>query len=650
MQDISSNIADGNAPQPSKASPNSTCTKLEWDWDIEHADRKREAAADIALHGSIPFQVDRRVLKDVVRERTGIDVGRITFLSAGTFHKAYLISLVDRSELVASVARRYMPRYKTRSEVATMNYIRENTNIPVPTVYHYDSNPYNRLGGEYILMSKAPGIQLGTVFHALRYQDLIKLLENLASLLLPLFAHRFSAIGSLYSGPNPKRFLSSSTPTPKASHPLDSKSGFPITPSPSIVDSKLYDVQSGRQDIHVGPIISWPFFGSNRGELTHPNEINRGPWSSSREYFSSCAEREIIGVIRENEGRAAPHRLHLDPDEIHSSRHHRMTAVPGDESDDSDEWNLEESEEEWDGPGDNMYQDYRRMQRTTFLIAHLSKREERVRQEMNRWITLMERIAAVTLDDSPEQFGLDCHDLSLENIFVDADEPSKIVCIIDWESTTTRPLWQCAHLPAFVQSSPFIGRLFREAVVKVGHAAEASVSTSILHGKEIDLAAIAREWLFYESAGQRLRMAHRFVEWDGWEEGLMDCILGPEEHDDDWLKLDDEPTSSKSIISPPAQSPPNAVTGPSQSMLTSAVPFKKNGRLPLPLAKEQAKEQMLVTTGDFCGGRGGELGRRLEAWLTQNGIEEGHSIAVRWEMDHEPHHAIRGHSEIVCVE
>ena len=47
-----------------------------------------------------------------------------------------------------------MPRLKTESEVATMHYLRRNTSIPVPEVYHYDSNPYNRLGGEYILMSK----------------------------------------------------------------------------------------------------------------------------------------------------------------------------------------------------------------------------------------------------------------------------------------------------------------------------------------------------------------------------------------------------------------------------------------------------------------------------------------------------------------
>ncbi|KAF8067931.1 hypothetical protein FPV67DRAFT_1165551 [Lyophyllum atratum] len=614
--DLSVNLTNG------PASPNPRVAPLEWSWAIEHADRKREAKADAALHGATPFQVDRRVLKDVVRENKGIDVGGIEFLSAGTFHKAYLITLSDHSELVASVARRYMPRLKTESEVATMHFLRENTNIPIPSVYHYDSNPYNRLGGEYILMSKAPGVPLATVFHSLCYNDLAKLLENLATMILRLFAHRFSDIGSLYFGPNPYGALSSSAPTPKAvQHPY---SAFPFSPTLSmsnLVTSKFHNAKLTRplgREFHVGPIISWPFFGTHRGELTHPTELNRGPWSSSSDYFVSCAEREIDGVIRENEGKSAPHRLHLDPDEIMSSRHHRLRAVPGDESDDSDEWDLEESEEEWEGPGDAMYRDYRRMQRSTFLVAHLSEREDRVRKEMARWKSMMDRLVKATLDDSPETFALDCHDLSLENIFVDAEDNSKITCIIDWESTTTRPLWQCAHLPAFVQSSPFIGRLFREAVVKVGKAAEASGTTPTKHGKEVDLAALSREWLYYESAGQRLRMAHRFVEWDGWEEGLIDSILGPEEHDDDWLKDSEDALTAAGLNSPPM--PDHA-----PNILISAVTRRKPSSK-LPFAKEQEKEQMLNTTGDYCGGRGGELGRRLEAWLTVNGIEEERSI------------------------
>ena len=75
----------GNATKSSASSvaTPSLRSPVVWDWDIEHADRKREATADAAVHGSIPYQVDRRVLKDVVREKTGMDVGRITFFGAG---------------------------------------------------------------------------------------------------------------------------------------------------------------------------------------------------------------------------------------------------------------------------------------------------------------------------------------------------------------------------------------------------------------------------------------------------------------------------------------------------------------------------------------------------------------------------------------
>lgn len=189
-------------------------------------------------------------------------------------------------------------------------------------------------------------------------------------------------------------------------------------------------LQSLTREYHVGPMISWPFFGSNRGELSHPKELNRGPWPTTESYLVSCAEREINGVIRENEGKSAPHRLHLDPDEIISSRHHRLRAVPGDESDDSDEWNLEESEDEWEGPGDAMYRDYRRMQRSTFLVAHMKQREDAVRKEMARWMNVMDHLVKeIKKQDGDEEFGLDCHDLSLENVFVDEKDNTTIVGI-----------------------------------------------------------------------------------------------------------------------------------------------------------------------------------------------------------------------------
>lgn len=263
------------------------------------------------------------------------------------------------------------------------------------------------------------------------YNKLVKLLENLAAIILPLFARRFTHIGSLYFGPNPSVTDPSCMDTTPKPNQLQ-YSAFPFSPTLSMSEMtpKSHAINPFKcvaHEFHVGPIISWPFFGSNRGDLTHPNEMNRGPWSTAKSYFASCADREINGVIREIEGKCAPHRLHLDPDQIHTSRHHHLKAVPGDQSDDSDEWDLEESEEEWEGPGDVMYRDYRRMQRSTFLVAHISRREECVRKEMERWIHMMERLVQATDTNGVEEFGLDCHDLSLENIFVDADDHSKIV-------------------------------------------------------------------------------------------------------------------------------------------------------------------------------------------------------------------------------
>ncbi|KAI0341459.1 hypothetical protein BDW22DRAFT_1359031 [Trametopsis cervina] len=628
-------------------------TSLAWSWEIEHEDRKKEAKADAAIHGAPPFQVDRKLLKDIVHEKMGAEVARIQYLGAGTFHKGYLITLVDKREVVARVARRFMPRLKTESEVATMQYLRERTNFPVPAVYHYDANPYNRLGGEYILMSKAVGVPLSRVFHSMGHTELINLMENLATLTLPLFAHRFARIGSLYLGPDTDGSLEtanqSSAATPTATHSL--VRSLSMTPVPSHATPAFV---GARSEFHVGPIISWPFFGSNRGELVHPTEINRGPWPSTHSYLQSCVDREVIGVRLENEGKIAPHKLHLDPDEILSSRHHHVQALSGDVSDTSDEWDWEESEAEWEGPGNAMYQDYRRMQRTTFLVAHLHQREELVKQEMERFRRMMERLGACKHNPEgvKEEFAIDCHDLNLENVFVDEDDPSKITCVIDWESTTTRPLWAAAHVPAFLQTSPFTSKLFRATIENIARERR----TVTVNGQIRDLGAIATEWLHYEASGTRLRMAHRCIEWDGWEEGLVASMLGPEEQEEDWFKTWDdahldsaggeEPqtplsprTSSSPTLTESGSDPDEPLKRDRAGSGSGGAKSKTRAGVPLPVkvvAAEKEQEKLLNSTGDVCGGRGGELGRRLEAWLHTNGDAEGRvGIPRRWDGDTE---------------
>lgn len=75
------NLPPGTVLLPSL--PTTSYTPIEWNWDAEFADRKHEAKVDAARHDVQPFPVDRRVLRDILREKTRCEVGRITFLSSG---------------------------------------------------------------------------------------------------------------------------------------------------------------------------------------------------------------------------------------------------------------------------------------------------------------------------------------------------------------------------------------------------------------------------------------------------------------------------------------------------------------------------------------------------------------------------------------
>ena len=98
--DLSQNNA-ATLPTSSTTFEPSATTTLEWDWDIEHADRILEAKADAEWQSELPFQVDRKVLKDVVRERMGLEVGRINFLSLGKSIEAFLYCVWSAENIIS---------------------------------------------------------------------------------------------------------------------------------------------------------------------------------------------------------------------------------------------------------------------------------------------------------------------------------------------------------------------------------------------------------------------------------------------------------------------------------------------------------------------------------------------------------------------
>ena len=70
--------------------------------------------------------------------------------------------------------------------------------VPVPRVLAWNADPSNPVGAEYIIMEKAPGIQLFKVWDDISEPNRLKLIKSLTQLEHQLAAIRFPAYGSLY--------------------------------------------------------------------------------------------------------------------------------------------------------------------------------------------------------------------------------------------------------------------------------------------------------------------------------------------------------------------------------------------------------------------------------------------------------------------
>ncbi|KAI9831271.1 MAG: hypothetical protein M1826_003710 [Phylliscum demangeonii] len=102
------------------------------------------------------------------------------------------------------------PHHQTASEVATMDYVRSFTTIPVPKVVAYDSSNRNALGFEWILMEAGPGTALEECWEQLPMAAKEQLVRQLADYQAQLFANQQHQIGNVYytapSSPAPSQF------------------------------------------------------------------------------------------------------------------------------------------------------------------------------------------------------------------------------------------------------------------------------------------------------------------------------------------------------------------------------------------------------------------------------------------------------------
>ncbi|KAK2046310.1 hypothetical protein LZ31DRAFT_448358, partial [Colletotrichum somersetense] len=93
------------------------------------------------------------------------------------------------------------PKWKSLSEVATMQWVRQNTSLPVPEILGFDAGRGNPVGFEWIIMSKVPGKPWVDVWKEISFQAKEQPVQQIASFCSDTFAHRFYGIGNILPSP-----------------------------------------------------------------------------------------------------------------------------------------------------------------------------------------------------------------------------------------------------------------------------------------------------------------------------------------------------------------------------------------------------------------------------------------------------------------
>ncbi|KAF3940737.1 hypothetical protein ABW19_dt0205057 [Dactylella cylindrospora] len=101
---------------------------------------------------------DPEAIKQAIKEKcepSAQDIA-VSFLAQGAFNKIYNVQ-IDGETLIMRVFLPVDPMHKTLSEVATVQWVRLHTSLPVPEILCYNSHRGDKVGFEWILMEKIPG-------------------------------------------------------------------------------------------------------------------------------------------------------------------------------------------------------------------------------------------------------------------------------------------------------------------------------------------------------------------------------------------------------------------------------------------------------------------------------------------------------------
>lgn len=324
------------------------------------------------------------------------DTITVDLLARGSFNHAYNITAENvatgfRQEYIFRTSLPVWPYYKVESDVATTEFVRHATSIPVPTIYAFDSNPNNKLGFEWMLMEKVQGTPLYNVWDTMEFDAKQALTRKIASWMAELSRFKFSKIGSIFM--------------------------------------RYRQLQ---MEFYIGPTIHERLFEHDR--IWH--KIDRGPFQSVQALYDAILE---LAERHYNDPRHTA-RHTLEDSMTRESDAHEELSIPDVTRDthqlraDTEEAILAQADAE-DQANERLYGV------SKHTLSFLP-------EDLRNYRTLLPQLCALLPASDSLVTMLTHPDLSQPNIFV--DEAGVPVALIDWERTQLEPIGLIDVIPRFL--------------------------------------------------------------------------------------------------------------------------------------------------------------------------------------------------------
>ncbi|KAF9022649.1 kinase-like protein [Hymenopellis radicata] len=193
-------------------------------------------------------------LKTAVSRAIGIRCIGLKIKAEGGFNRVYFAQFYGGAEYVVRVAfdrSEYRGMHKMESEVATIAWLVQNTDIPVPTILYHSPTDKNEAHAPFMIMEKVRDMTLDKRWQTMSLAEKHVAVKSIAKIIVSLAQTHFDRIGSIYP--------SSST-------------GSGVVIGPMLPTS-----------------LAWFY--------TPDVSLDSGPWNTERDYFSGCIAREHAWAV-----------------------------------------------------------------------------------------------------------------------------------------------------------------------------------------------------------------------------------------------------------------------------------------------------------------------------------------------------------------